>query len=43
MYINPPDVPKMASNAGGDITAGQGASGQSTTGHAVPSKGPSGQ
>ena len=42
MYINPPDVPKTASNAGNDMTAGQGA-GQSTTGHAAPGKGSGGQ
>ena len=39
MYINPPDVPRTASNAGTDMTAGQGGSGQSTTGHAMPGKG----
>ena len=39
MYINPPDVPRTASNAGADTTAGQGGSGQSTTGHAMPGKG----
>jgi hypothetical protein len=39
MYINPPDVPRTASNAGADTTAGQGGSGQSTTGYAVPGKG----
>jgi hypothetical protein len=39
MYINPPDVPKTASNAAADTTAGQGAPGQTTTGHAMPGKG----
>jgi hypothetical protein len=43
MYINPPDVPRTASNAAADTTAGQGAPGQTTTGHAMPGKGSSGQ
>ena len=37
MYINPPDVPRTASNAGAGTTAGQ-----STTGHATPGKGSGG-